>query len=481
VKPRVVRAGPGDEARADLLAWVHRTLVADPALSPRSLPALSRAYDQGRFWLIQSDGETVGWVIRIAHRPGVQELAGAFIRPDHRRNGAARVVLDRVLAMEPITVCTTSSGWLADYLQEAWGFQRCGLFTLLRLTRGRFAADRLDLSRLRYGRSYVRGTRIRMLYCDSRQPMRICPVCGRDARHSTFLASDTAFGTNLAAEYAVCRRCRHTWQPDSRPEPTMFDETQSPFVRRVMEHPLVSHAVYAPRLRWLSGRVPIGAQTRILDVGCGTGAFLRLAHARYGADCHGVDADAALAGPVRDDGVVLRTADFMTYRPAGRFDLITMFQVLEHFSDPRAALDRAMDLLAPGGHLCIETPTGDALARRLFGRYWFPLLPPFHRQIYSDLSLRTALAEADPDGRLHAWTRVYLPGEYVVSANLPFTSFTPHPHQRRRLSRGGRLFGGLVALLVSIAAAPLELLSLCAHRWSRTAGHVRVLYQKGAR
>ncbi|MEV6303131.1 class I SAM-dependent methyltransferase [Actinoplanes sp. NPDC051861] len=461
--PRI--AGP--QPRGPLLDWVHRTLREDRALSPRTAGELARAYDEGRLLVIERHGVPAGWVLRIPHGPSVQEIAGAYARPESR-GGIVEVVLREVLDAAPVTFCATGEPGLARHLSTVWGFRRCSPGRLIRLTGGRVLADRLRPGRLRYARGYLRSAPPRLLYRDRRWP--VCPACRVAGPASVLNARDIAFGSGVPAVYRRCTSCGHlarTGEMDL-PEPNL------PFVESVMDHPVVRDLVYAPRLRWLSRHVAITGRTRLLDVGCGTGGFLDLVSRRHGARCTGVELDSTLAASASRRGLDVTAGDF-GHLPPREFDIVTMFQVLEHLPDPRAALRHAFGLLRPGGVLCVEIPIADCVARRLFGRYWFPLLPPYHRHICSRRSLA---ALAPPEAREVAAGPVYLPGEYLVSATLPVAALLPHPHQRHRPSPTAQTAGGVLAVCAAAAVLPLEVLSGVAHRVLPMAGHWRVLWRK---
>ncbi len=121
---------------------------------------------------------------------------------------------------------------------------------------------------------------------------------------------------------------------------------------------------------------------RLLDMGSGDGAFLRLAES-FGLDAWGIDRYApAGAGSRQHEG------DFTaTGFESGYFQLVTMFHVLEHLPDPRAALAEAHRLLAVDGVLMIEVPNADSLVLALAGRRWQPLEIPTHLSFFSTDSL----------------------------------------------------------------------------------------------
>ena len=61
---------------------------------------------------------------------------------------------------------------------------------------------------------------------------------------------------------------------------------------------------------------------------------------------------------------------------AQSFDVITMFNVLEHIPDPAAVADKLFALLRPGGYLFLETWDPRSWLARLLGSSWPTYAPP---------------------------------------------------------------------------------------------------------
>ena len=106
-------------------------------------------------------------------------------------------------------------------------------------------------------------------------------------------------------------------------------------------------------------RVPPG--TRLLDVGCGTGAILDSFSKRY--EAYGQDVSPQAVEFCRKRGivnVVLGTLDRLPpeYR---NFELVTFLDVLEHIDNDRGALREANALLKEGGRLLITVPAFPSL------------------------------------------------------------------------------------------------------------------------
>lgn len=307
-----------------------------------------------------------------------------------------------------------------------------------------------------------------------------CPICHSHPSGTQIRARDVAFATDTEAVYAICKTCHHIFliRP-SASEAVRFAEPSQGFVVRVMNHPLVSLLLYAPRIRWLKRHVRLAPSTRILDIGCGTGQFLGLLKRQYGCDCLGLDLDPALIESGRKNGVNLQVVDFeKSFESDQRFDLITMFHVIEHFADPAGAIVRAGRHLRPGGWLCIETPASNAPSRRIFGASWFPLLPPYHRHLFSECSLEILLADALPSGRVIDRMRVYMAGEVSASTCLPLARYAPHPFRSQSTHWPKALLAVCGMAMLFILSLPGELLVATLGRPLRFAGHQRVLYRE---
>ncbi|MBF0369284.1 MAG: class I SAM-dependent methyltransferase [Magnetococcales bacterium] len=110
---------------------------------------------------------------------------------------------------------------------------------------------------------------------------------------------------------------------------------------------------------------------KVLDVGCGGGAFPKAA-ADLGYEVVGIEPSRWLAEWGREQYQldirpgVLAEQNFEPHT----FDLITLWDVIEHLTDPGESLERIRGLLKPGGLLVVNFPDDASLARRLMGWKW---------------------------------------------------------------------------------------------------------------
>jgi 2-polyprenyl-6-hydroxyphenyl methylase/3-demethylubiquinone-9 3-methyltransferase len=131
------------------------------------------------------------------------------------------------------------------------------------------------------------------------------------------------------------------------------------------------------------------AGKKALDIGCGGGLFLSHLKAA-GADVTGVelsDTRAYYSKTKHGFEVVKRTIEDAYWQPYyGTFDIVSLWDVVEHVNYPLATLRTASKMLKPGGILLIDTPCRDAFYHR-FGEFTYRVsggkFPTFLNTMYS--------------------------------------------------------------------------------------------------
>jgi SAM-dependent methyltransferase len=117
---------------------------------------------------------------------------------------------------------------------------------------------------------------------------------------------------------------------------------------------------------------------RVLDVGAGAGTFLKYMQ-RRGHDVSGIEMNGELAKRVSSElGVSVFGGTLEQFETRERFDLITLWDVLEHMIDPRESLQQLKQLLAPEGSIVIGVPDFASTEAKLLGAMWFGLEVPRH-------------------------------------------------------------------------------------------------------
>lgn len=204
-----------------------------------------------------------------------------------------------------------------------------------------------------------------------------CPLCGGD---QPALYHDQGYRRVLR-----CRRCRfvftdplptrerkveierEAYRGELLPEVADFfrnchrDFTDDPVIRG-----------FRSALDWIAahGSVEQPADGTLLDVGPGTGIFLRLARERgwkpFGIDVCPESAEKAAT----EFDIAVDVGDFETFPYArASFDAVTMLDVLEHTVDPLAVLRRAREVLRPGGLIYVAVPNQRCLMTAILDRW----------------------------------------------------------------------------------------------------------------
>ncbi len=129
----------------------------------------------------------------------------------------------------------------------------------------------------------------------------------------------------------------------------------------------------------------------ILDIGAATGFFMKIAQDE-GWTVSGIEISPYAAEVARKKGLDIQLGTFGTTEiPQNSFDVITMWDVLEHLADPVSDLERAYGTLKPGGLLLINTPDSSSMYARFFGRRWHLIVPPEHIHYFNKKSIGSFL------------------------------------------------------------------------------------------
>jgi ubiquinone/menaquinone biosynthesis C-methylase UbiE len=174
---------------------------------------------------------------------------------------------------------------------------------------------------------------------------------------------------------------------------------------------------------------------RVLDVGCAGGAFL-VAAREMGFDPHGVEPSRWMSDFGRRTydldikAGILEAGMF----PDHSFDVITLWDVIEHLPDPHDTLTLIHRLLKPNGLLLVNYPDIASVAARVLGKRW-PFWLSVHLLYYTPKTMFQQLERAgfSPQWRQAFW--MTLPFGYVCERAAPYSALL------RPLPRLSRLLG----------------------------------------
>jgi SAM-dependent methyltransferase len=131
---------------------------------------------------------------------------------------------------------------------------------------------------------------------------------------------------------------------------------------------------------------------RLLEVGCAYGFFLDLARGRF-ESVSGIDVSAEAVRHARESlSLDAVQGDLLAHDFGGRsFDVVCLWDTIEHLARPDLAVARIHDLTAPGALLALTTGDIGSLLARLRGRRWRLIHPPTHLHYFTRGSLRRLL------------------------------------------------------------------------------------------
>lgn len=202
------------------------------------------------------------------------------------------------------------------------------------------------------------------------------------------MSRDYVTGTRF--DVVVCPSCGLGW---TTPVPADLDpyyprtyRRYNPWVARVLNR------LYRWRVsRWCRGFAAPGSA---LELGCGDGVMLDTLRSQGWQVC-GTERTEAMAATARERYGIRMYVDPDGPQPGeDRFELIVLFQVLEHLADPVAALARARSLLADGGRIVVGVPNRASWQAAFGSGDWFHLDVPRHLVHFTPASLAAAAAGA---------------------------------------------------------------------------------------
>ena len=130
----------------------------------------------------------------------------------------------------------------------------------------------------------------------------------------------------------------------------------------------------------------------LLDVGAYIGVFVEIART-HGWLAEGIEPSSWAVSKARERHLPIHQGTQEDMVLAGRkYDVVTMWDVIEHVTDPACELRQAYQLLNPGGWLAVHTMDIDSLTARLLGGRW-PWLMDMHLYYFSQKTLAEMLQD----------------------------------------------------------------------------------------
>jgi 2-polyprenyl-3-methyl-5-hydroxy-6-metoxy-1,4-benzoquinol methylase len=229
-----------------------------------------------------------------------------------------------------------------------------------------------------------------------------CPLCGSNRRRLVVAAADReALPPQPLFAVVRCRECDLCYTNPRPREADMgrfyydnYAPHQAPHAPPKTARARSRRSAFIGKRRpnWLRGEIePIG-QRRLLDFGCGTGAFLQCMD-NLGWQVVGVDASPRAVKYVLEELKLPALAGTLpnAVLPPESFDLVTLWHSLEHVYRPLEVLGEVHNLLSSGGKVLVAVPNIQSAPFRWFGPAWYGLDLPRHLTHFTPATLRKML------------------------------------------------------------------------------------------
>lgn len=210
--------------------------------------------------------------------------------------------------------------------------------------------------------------------------MKQCPLC--HSRERILLYTSTRKRKNFTGNHYLCTsssygdhgpiyqclKCKLVFVVDRIPISKIiksYSEAEDPVY--LLEEKARAKT-FTRHLHYIGNIIPRG---RLLDVGAYTGFFLSLAK-DAGWQVEGIEPSKWAVNKSKfkynislKNGILKKG-----YFPPHSFDMVTMWDVVEHFTDPQAALETCFYYLKPGGFMCITTIDVESTIAKVLGPKW---------------------------------------------------------------------------------------------------------------
>lgn len=189
---------------------------------------------------------------------------------------------------------------------------------------------------------------------------------------------------------------------------------------------------------------------RLLEIGPSYGSFAYLAK-QTGFEVEAIEMDEACCRFMNDVlGVHANHSTDMeaAVRDSGPYNVIALWQVIEHLPDPWSTLDLIVQRLEPGGLLVVATPNPNALQFRILGRLWAHVDAPRHLELIPSRTLVEYVQQLGLNPLLITTT-----DEESIRCNVFGWETSLSNFSGRRYTRAGlRLIGNTISRIL----APIE-------------------------
>lgn len=240
-----------------------------------------------------------------------------------------------------------------------------------------------------------------------------CKICGNQTGNKVYEAKEMMFGLKEVFQYMECGQCKSIqllsapedmskYYPDNyysyngNSESSTIQQSFLKTVKRNMKKSLLDYYLsgegligrlltpkFSSYYPWIK-QGTMSSNSRILDIGCGSGELLLRMYNDGFRNLTG--ADPYIREQINYEcGVVVLKKE--VHELTQTYDVVMMHHAFEHMPDPQAILNEVNRILAPGGQVIIRIPIGDCYAWKKYGVDWVQLDAPRHFFLHTPESM----------------------------------------------------------------------------------------------
>lgn len=227
-----------------------------------------------------------------------------------------------------------------------------------------------------------------------------CPVCGSTDTSIALEARDyTVSGETFHIRQCQACSLRFTWTVPDEQHIGKYYHSENYISHTDTSKGLVNklyHTVRKISLKqkkhWVEKTAGI-TNGRVLDIGCGTGAFLSVMQ-QSGWNATGLESDEGARDIAhRKYGLSILRSDSLYHLPQNNFQAITLWHVLEHIHDLHGYIEQIVKLMDVNGHIFIAVPNYTSLDAAIYQQHWAAYDVPRHLYHFSPDTMRTLVQQ----------------------------------------------------------------------------------------
>lgn len=222
-----------------------------------------------------------------------------------------------------------------------------------------------------------------------------CKICGSNNISRKYQLRDFRLDKATLYSYSKCSQCGVVFQnPQIAPNEMINHYNQEkvyylPSSQKGVRKILIDHGLHK-RAKIIKKFKNSG---RLLDIGCGSGAFINYMAKNTNFEVMGTEINKANINSIKKHySLDVRFGEIADIDlPNDYFDVITLWDVLEHIHNPKQMILNLKPFLKSNGFLVLRLPNLDSLDSKLFKRFWAGLDAPRHYYVFSEESIKKLL------------------------------------------------------------------------------------------